>query len=65
MNKATGMRGEDIKAGSDSCREAILSSGNEARYREIFEHVPVSIWIEDWSRVKTMIDGLARRGVKD
>ena len=65
MNKATGMRGEDIKAGSDSCREAFLSSGNEARYREIFEHVPVSIWIEDWSRVKTMIDGLARRGVKD
>ena len=34
-------------------------------YREIYESAPVSIWVEDWSRVKPIIDGLARRGVKN
>jgi PAS domain S-box-containing protein len=38
---------------------------SEARYREIFEDSPISIWEEDWSVVKTMLDGLAKRGVKD
>jgi PAS domain-containing protein len=33
---------------------------SEARYRELFEQSPVSIWEEDWSAVKKMIDGLAQ-----
>ncbi len=42
-----------------------LSPQREGLYREVFEHSPVVIRVEDWSRVKVMIDGLARRGVKD
>ena len=38
---------------------------SEDRYREIFEQSPIGIWVDDWSMVKKMIDGLARRGVKD
>ena len=38
---------------------------SEARYRAIFEQSPIGIWVDDWSMVKKMIDGLARRGVKD
>ena len=45
--------------------EERLSSRGEDTYREIFEDSPVAIWVEDWSRVKAMIDQLARRGVKD
>ena len=37
----------------------------EARYRAIFEQLPISIWVEDWSGVKTMIDRLVRRGQKN
>ncbi|MCH7541150.1 MAG: PAS domain-containing protein, partial [Proteobacteria bacterium] len=43
--------------------EALRES--EASYRELFEQSPVSIWEEDWSAVKKMLDGLARRGVGD
>ena len=38
---------------------------SKARYREIFEQSPIGIWVDDWSMAKKMIDGLARRGVKD
>ncbi len=37
---------------------------SEAWFRELFEDSPVSLWVEDWSRVKGMLDGLAAQGVK-
>ena len=42
-----------------------LSRESTAFYREIFEHSPVPVRVEDWSKVKTTIDGLVRRGVKN
>ncbi len=40
-------------------------SESETRYRELFEAAPVSIWEEDWSAVKTIVDQLRRDGVKN
>lgn len=34
-------------------------------YRDIYESVPVSIWIEDWSAAKRFTDDLKRRGIVD
>ena len=45
--------------------EKTSSSLSEGLYREIFEHASVAFRVEDWSRVKVMIDRLRRRGVKD
>src|SRR3989441_7898585 len=38
---------------------------SEQRYRHIFESTGVSIWEEDFSRVKAAIDKLKSRGVRD
>jgi PAS domain S-box-containing protein len=38
---------------------------SEKRYRHIFESTGVSIWEEDFSRVKAAIDDLRSRGVRD
>src|SRR5437879_7615115 len=38
---------------------------SEKRYRHIFESTGVSIWEEDFSRVKTAIDDLRSSGVRD
>ena len=45
-------------------RTAELSS-SEARFRGLFEHVPVSIWEEDFSAVRQYIDELRGAGVVD
>jgi diguanylate cyclase (GGDEF)-like protein/PAS domain S-box-containing protein len=45
-------------------RTAELSS-SEARFRELFEHAPVSIWEEDFSAVREYIDDLRRAEVVD
>ena len=45
--------------------EKTSSPLREGLYREIFEHASVAFRVEDWSRVKVMIDRLRRRGVKD
>ncbi len=37
----------------------------EARYRHLFDNVPMSVWEEDWTRVKAMVDRLAAEGVTD
>ena len=34
-------------------------------YRDVYESMPVSIWVEDWSAAKTYTDDLKRRGVGD
>ncbi len=38
---------------------------SEARYREIFESAPISLWEEDWTEVKQHIDRLLAAGVRD
>ena len=38
---------------------------SEARYREIFDDAVAALWVEDWSPVKKMIDGLSNEGVND
>ena len=47
-----------------AARTAELSS-SEARFRGLFEHVPVSIWEEDFSAVRQYIDELRGAGVVD
>ena len=44
--------------------ESDLGEG-ETRYRELFEAAPVSIWEEDWSAVKAIVDQLHRDGVRN
>jgi diguanylate cyclase (GGDEF)-like protein len=38
---------------------------SEARATALFEHSPVSLWIEDFSEVKDQLDGLRAAGVSD
>lgn len=38
---------------------------SEARYRELFETSPVSLWLEDYSDMKRAVDRLQERGVGD
>ncbi|HEX5391950.1 MAG TPA: ATP-binding protein [Rhodocyclaceae bacterium] len=38
---------------------------SEQRYRLVFENSPVSIWEEDFSRVKALFDALRQQGVSD
>lgn len=38
---------------------------SEARYRSIYNLVPVSIWEEDWTSVIAMVNKLRERGVND
>jgi diguanylate cyclase (GGDEF)-like protein/PAS domain S-box-containing protein len=40
-------------------------SASEARFRGLFEHVPVSIWEEDFSAVRQHVDNLRAAGVVD
>ncbi|MGZ9235582.1 MAG: PAS domain S-box protein, partial [Anaerolineales bacterium] len=47
-----------------TARTAELSK-SEARFRGLFEHVPVSIWEEDFSAVRTYIDDLRSQGIVD
>jgi PAS domain S-box-containing protein len=45
-------------------KERILRE-NETRYRELFEHSPVSLWEEDYSIVQQRLEELRRQGVTD
>ena len=46
-------------------RAEVALSDSEARYRELFEAAPLSIWEDDWSGVKAFIDELHRGGVRN
>ena len=38
---------------------------SEQRYRSLFEAAPISLWEEDWSEVKKLVDELRSHGVTD
>jgi len=38
---------------------------DESQYRALFENVPISIFVEDWSAVKECLDDLRAQGVTD
>ncbi len=38
---------------------------SEPRYGFLFEHVPISVWVEDFSDVRTFLNDLKKRGVAD
>ena len=38
---------------------------SEKRYSDLFDHIPVSVWVEDWSAVKPVIDRIKEAGVED
>ena len=44
-------------------QEALRKS--DARFREIFDESPVSLWEEDWSPLKGMLDDLKQQGIED
>jgi diguanylate cyclase (GGDEF)-like protein len=53
---------EDITAREDARRAEAL----QRRHAEgIFEHSPVSLWIEDFSRIKALIEDIRARGISD
>ena len=36
-----------------------------ARYEDLFDHVPIALWLEDLSGVKEITDGLRARGIEN
>ncbi|TPQ46500.1 histidine kinase [Prosthecomicrobium hirschii] len=40
-------------------------AASEAYAQGLFEHSPVSLWVEDFSRIKQLLDGLRQRGIAD
>jgi diguanylate cyclase (GGDEF)-like protein len=48
-------------------RETAMRAERESRqYAEgIFEHSPVSLWVEDFSRIKRLLDDIRHRGISD
>jgi HD-GYP domain-containing protein (c-di-GMP phosphodiesterase class II) len=47
----------------EQTEEALKQS--EARYRNLFENSPISLWEEDFSQVNSYLDQLRHKGVKD
>jgi len=50
---------------TESKRAEQAQRESEKRYRSLFEDSPISLWEEDFSKVKTFIDGLRAKRVKD
>ncbi len=38
---------------------------SRARFQTLFDHSPIPIWEEDFSRIKRLVDGFRREGVQD
>ena len=53
---------DDITELEDARRRTVLS---EEYARGIFEHAPVSLWVEDFEPVKDLLDELRDRGITD
>ena len=46
--------------------QGALQLRRSERYaRDLFEHSPVSLWVEDFSAVKALLDGVRARGIDD
>jgi PAS domain S-box-containing protein len=54
-----------LQENADRARVEDELRDSEVHYRSLFDETPVGVWEEDWSAIKVMLDGLARRGVKD
>ena len=53
---------DDITARMKAVREREAS----AQYAQgLFEHSPVSLWVEDFSAVKKLLDDIRKRGITD
>lgn len=53
---------EDVTEREDARRQQIESK----QYAEgLFEHSPVSLWVEDFSRIKKLLDEVRERGITD
>ncbi|WP_414473752.1 diguanylate cyclase domain-containing protein [Microvirga sp. M2] len=53
---------EDVTERETARRELAVS---EAYARGLFEHSPVSLWVEDFSAVKQLLEDVRRQGIKD
>ena len=53
---------EDITA---EVRSAARLRRSEQYARDLFEHSPVSLWVEDFSAVKVLLDGVRAQGIED
>ena len=47
----------------EMARRGLAESGDYAR--GLFQHSPVSLWVEDFSSIKDLLDGLRERGITD
>jgi diguanylate cyclase (GGDEF)-like protein len=46
--------------------ENVTAEARSARYaRDLFEHSPVSLWVEDFSQVKRLLDDVRAQGIRD
>lgn len=53
---------EDVTEREDARREQVESK----RYAQgLFEHSPVSLWVEDFSRIKKLLDEVREKGITD
>jgi len=62
MNDSIAISFNDI---SENRKTEIALQQNEQRYRTLFENSPISIWEEDFSDVKLLLDKLRKSGVID
>ena len=53
---------EDVTDREDARRRVV---GSESYARGLFEHSPVSLWVEDFSGVKKLIDEVRQQGITD
>lgn len=53
---------EDITAREDARR---AETAQRQQAEGVFEHSPVSLWIEDFSGIKTLLEGIRDRGITD
>lgn len=53
---------EDI---TSEVRSAARLKRSEQYARDLFEHSPVSLWVEDFSAVKSLLDGVRAQGIDD
>jgi diguanylate cyclase (GGDEF)-like protein len=53
---------EDVTSAMHSARQLRRS---EQYARDLFEHSPVSLWVEDFSAVKSLLDSVRAQGIED